>query len=109
METKKCAKCGRELPMTEFHKNRSQPDGLQAYCKSCIKERNKLRTLKRRAMAEKSGGGKLPPFSDPDFDNMSIGEVVRLMGRAKKWLESRNCLITLYGNFTETKVHKLKF
>lgn len=40
---------------------------------------------------------------------MSIGEVVRLMGRAKKWLESRNCKITLYGDFIETKTRKLKF
>lgn len=55
------------------------------------------------------GGGKQAFFSDPDFDNMSIGEVVRLMGRAKKWLESRNCKITLYGNFIETKTKKLKF
>ncbi len=54
-------------------------------------------------------GGKQAPFSDPDFDNMSIGEVVRLMGRAKKWLESRNCKITLYGDFIETKTKKLKF
>ncbi len=40
---------------------------------------------------------------------MSIGEVVRLMGRAKKWLESRNCKITLYDDFIETKTKKLKF
>ena len=56
-----------------------------------------------------NGGGKNRPFSDPDFDNLSVGEVVRLMGRAKKWLESRNCRITLYGDFIETKTKKLKF
>lgn len=56
-----------------------------------------------------SVGGKTAPFSDPDFDNLSVGEVVRLMGRAKKWLESRNCRITLYGDFIETKTKKLKF
>lgn len=40
---------------------------------------------------------------------MSMGEVVRLMGRAKKWLESRGYTIRLEGEYTETKVHKLKF
>lgn len=55
------------------------------------------------------GGGKTAPFSDPDFANMSIGEVVRLMGRAKQWLESRGCRITLHGDFIETKTRKLKF
>lgn len=32
---KKCYRCQRVLPTAEFHKNRSQWDGLQSYCKSC--------------------------------------------------------------------------
>lgn len=35
METKKCSKCGRELPVSEFWKNASTEDGLQTYCKDC--------------------------------------------------------------------------
>ena len=30
---KKCSKCGRELPVSEFWKNASTEDGLQTYCK----------------------------------------------------------------------------
>lgn len=41
METKKCACCGQELPTTEFHVSNRHKDGLQSYCKSCIKEKNK--------------------------------------------------------------------
>ena len=33
--TKRCPKCKRSLPLTEFSKNRSRPDGLQVWCKSC--------------------------------------------------------------------------
>lgn len=54
-------------------------------------------------------GGKQAPFSDPDFDGKDPGEVMRLMGRAKKWLESRGFIIQLSGEFHETKIRKLKF
>ena len=34
-KTKRCAKCGKELPLSEFHKNRHMKDGLHYYCKKC--------------------------------------------------------------------------
>lgn len=44
-KTKKCTRCGRELPVTEFHKKNNAPDGLQYRCKECqreaLRERNK--------------------------------------------------------------------
>lgn len=55
------------------------------------------------------GGGKQIPFSDPDFDGKEPGEVLRMMGRAKKWLESRGYIIQLSGEYHETKIRKLKF
>lgn len=36
--TKICSKCGRELPISEFSKDKSKKDGLQAYCKECNKQ-----------------------------------------------------------------------
>ena len=36
--TKKCPKCGRELPLECFGKNKSRKDGLQPYCKECNKQ-----------------------------------------------------------------------
>ena len=40
--TKVCPKCGRELPLNEFYKNKTRKDGLQIYCKECQKESDKL-------------------------------------------------------------------
>lgn len=41
--TKTCTKCRRELPLSEFTKNKSRSDGLQCWCKSCRSELNKTR------------------------------------------------------------------
>jgi len=40
--TKKCSKCGRELPLSEFTKHKITKDGLRTYCKECQKESDKL-------------------------------------------------------------------
>ena len=43
---KKCSKCSRELPVSEFWKNASTEDGLQTYCKECgnVYARNRKKT-----------------------------------------------------------------
>lgn len=46
METKKCKACGKELPLSEFGKNKSIKDGHDNKCKSC-----------RRKLRENSSGG----------------------------------------------------
>ena len=38
---KKCTKCGRELPPSEFHKHRITKDGLCHICKDCSRERGR--------------------------------------------------------------------
>lgn len=38
METKKCNKYGRELPLSEFYKSSNTKDGLQRHCKDCARE-----------------------------------------------------------------------
>ena len=37
-DTKICSKCGRELPISQFYKCKSNKDGLQAHCKECLKQ-----------------------------------------------------------------------
>ena len=37
IKTKKCSKCGRELPASEFYVKKGAADGLQAWCKKCQK------------------------------------------------------------------------
>ena len=51
---KTCATCGKTKPTTEFHKDRSKPDGLNAYCKLCTiaKQKTNLAKPPRRAAPE---------------------------------------------------------
>lgn len=32
---KRCGKCGKDLPESEFYRKEKSPDGLQSYCKTC--------------------------------------------------------------------------
>lgn len=36
--TKVCSRCGRELPVSEFHKDKRTNDGINSYCRKCAKE-----------------------------------------------------------------------
>lgn len=42
METKKCNKCGRELPLSEFYKSSNAKDGFQRHCKDCSRDRKSV-------------------------------------------------------------------
>lgn len=33
-----CPHCRKHLPLTEFHKNRTKPDGLSSYCKTGMRK-----------------------------------------------------------------------
>lgn len=52
METKICKKCGKELPVDKFYKNKSQKDGFGYYCKDCV---NAYKSSKK-VNAEEGGG-----------------------------------------------------
>lgn len=38
---KRCPRCGRVLPVGEFHANKKSADGLQSYCNDCTREYNR--------------------------------------------------------------------
>lgn len=40
--TKFCFKCNQDLPLSEFWKDKHQPNGLRAYCKTCEKAKREL-------------------------------------------------------------------
>lgn len=77
METiklKKCAKCNQELPVTDFWKDRRARDGLNCYCKECMKTFNsKARTRMKINKPDKSRPLKNIPLED-------IAEELRLRG-----------------------------
>ena len=45
---KKCACCGQELPVSEFGKLGSSPDGLHKYCRDCANKKAKEYYHRRR-------------------------------------------------------------
>ena len=47
MDTKKCRDCGKDKPLTEFHKYRRNADGLQTMCGKCLNEHRKFLFSKR--------------------------------------------------------------
>lgn len=53
METKICRKCGKELSIDNFYKDKLTEDGLRHNCKACIKAYN----ASRKSDVEKRGGG----------------------------------------------------
>lgn len=51
MDTKICSKCGRELPLTEYHKNGFDRQGRQkyrGYCKDCANNIERIRYKKKK-------------------------------------------------------------
>lgn len=54
---KKCGKCGRTLPTTEFNKSKASKDGLQYHCRSCHREEMRKCHIMR---AERELGKKSP-------------------------------------------------
>jgi hypothetical protein len=62
METKKCSKCGRELPRSEFYKHPYTKDGLQIFCKECAKEEVKNSRMKKKSQ---SGAEVNAPLEQP--------------------------------------------
>ena len=47
--TKKCAMCGRFLPLGEFPPNRTRPDGRYNYCTPCKRDYERAYSMARRA------------------------------------------------------------
>lgn len=99
-----CRECGRQLPLSSFRLSRT--GNPVSVCRECMAAKHSATCAAKRATMR---GGKPLPFSDPDFDGKDPGEVIRMMGRAKRWLESRGFIIKLDGEFHETKIRKLKF
>lgn len=52
METKKCSKCGRELPLAAFGNYAHSSDGLYSSCKECINAAQKANRAKRKRQEE---------------------------------------------------------
>ena len=58
---KKCKKCGRTLPLTEFNKSKASKDGLQYHCRDCHHEAMRTYHIKR---AERELGKKISAYKE---------------------------------------------
>lgn len=60
--TKVCTRCNRELPVSEFYKNKSKSDGRHSYCKECFKKYYK-RQMASAVTPPKVGNPELSGFT----------------------------------------------
>ncbi len=76
MPTKRCPSCEQSLPLTDFYRAKDRSDGLQVYCKVCLRRKIKEEHQRR----EDSGDVSLDTFYDRQHD------VFRLCRQCKKVL-----------------------
>lgn len=87
METKVCKCCGKELPLTQFHKNRTMKDKHINICKECAKE---SRSGKRVSLCHKiPQPGIKATFRISDFEDNQLFAELRRRGYAGELHHSR--------------------
>jgi hypothetical protein len=69
-KTKRCPKCGRELPLERFGKNKRTTDGLKCYCKECENKNSVIyrRRVRQEAKAAKEAAKDITLVGIPDAD-----------------------------------------
>jgi len=67
-----CPHCGRDLPASEFHRNRRRPNGLAYYCKTCARQRMEVSRRKRGIAARRAAQVDVPAGMKwcPDCDQI---------------------------------------
>ena len=67
-----CPQCGRDLPASEFHRNRRRPNGLAYYCKTCARQRMEVSRRKRGIAARRAAQVDVPAGMKwcPDCDQI---------------------------------------
>lgn len=73
-------------------------------CRECVNARRKETMYENRQKK-----AIVTNYNDAEFDDKAPAEVIEIMCRAKRWLESRGYTIRLEGEYVETKVHKINF
>lgn len=100
METKVCEFCERELPVDSYRRIRG--GHFVKTCKECESlKRNEVKEQKRIEIERQRSA------YIAEFEGKEPVDVLHLMGRAKKWLESRGYEIVLRGSLTIRK--EIKF
>lgn len=100
IELKRCPRCEESLPLSEFGICRSRKDGLNLYCKRCIRQKI---TQSRQALREyknariKHGAGNAEPQQQPspevklNFSSRRIARMLRKLSPADRVREAIRC------------------
>ena len=91
-----CKVCERELPITDFATTRSgsKRETCNKCCADARRESKENRIIEQR---------KIELSHDALFDGKQPVEVIQIMTRGKKWLESRGYEIVLRGSYVVKK------
>lgn len=96
-ETKRCPRCGRDLPKEAFGKNRTTKDGLQNWCKECTNAQEKARKAARAATRNQAPASKPEPKTTPPAvvvrEKMTAKQMVDAL-RAEGWIVTCTRTIT---------------
>ena len=136
--TRRCSKCGRDLPVTEFYKYTKRP-GYTAWCRDCYKKRNADKDVKQRhkeadairalKMANEIEFGskvqkteqpvkEVTQIQKPSYEELSIHELIKLVKKhkdfnLKEFFTPRELINALYdlgyrGELSIMVEHKIK-
>lgn len=77
-QTKRCAKCGRDLPLDAFNKSAGRKDGRQTYCRECQKKGN-AKSKSSMVITEHGGPADngLAPNSGEDLSDLELKSSLR--------------------------------
>jgi len=79
IELKRCPRCEEPLPLSEFGVCRARKDGLNLYCKRCIRQKI---ALSRQALREyKKARGKHSSTTGPDHSRVTLDNKTSLSSR----------------------------
>ena len=98
IELKRCPRCEESLPVSEFGVCRARKDGLNLYCKRCIRQkialsRQALREYKSARTKAGSGAAKTKVTLDPKsgFSSRRIARMLRKLSPADRVREAIRC------------------
>lgn len=102
--TQVCRECGEELPLEAFSITKG---GIRRKtCRKCVNFK-RMQTCNRKKLAKNDACEEI--YHCPELEGMTQGDVVRLVGKDVRWLESRGCVIRIHGEYKEMRVRSLKF
>lgn len=81
---KHCSRCGKDKPLTEYHKNAARKDGVSTYCRSCMREYLKPYDAKRYADNKEAEQARNKDYRSKNKERIRIQD----RASAKAWREA---------------------